>query len=889
LDLDGATFIHDENTLTLQKHNEQDSYLYINNAGSYNLGSNGILIKGPGEVKIGTDGYGYFIQSGGEFQFSGAMYLGDDPTGVGTYTMTGGSIVAGPDGPGGIVLGEWGGTGQFLQSGGAVNIETLTLARQAGATGNYLLSDGSLTANTQFIGAVASGTFTQSGGTNTTGTLYVGSSRGAEGEVNALQGTGTYTLTGSAYLDVTGNLYVGDGGAGTVNHASGLVFVGGDLIVGKVVSYKDSTASGTGTYNLSGGTLSVTGNTVVGLDANSYGTFNQSGGTHEVEKTLFVDSVAASKGVYNLSGGALNTKNTIVGSFGDGEFNQGAGVTSGLTGGADDGGIHTVAADLVIGQGAYSTGTYNLSGGTLSVTGNTYVGLDANSYGTFNQSGGTHNAEEVLVGYIGTGTYNLSGGTLSVTGNTYVGLDANSYGTFNQSGGLHNVGGTLIVGQAANSWGTYNIYNNGTIGVGGSAIVGQEGTGYFNQSGGTVTVVKDLNLGQAAGSTGAYNLSGDGVVNTGGNLHIGVNGTGVFTQSGDATRVNVTGGVNLSSNNGGTGIGTYNLEGGRLTSAYLLVGSLGTGTFNQSGGSVIVSTVDNKGVLRIGQNSTPVRGNGTYNLSGSSSTTLSTQGTYVGQEGTGVFVQTGGTHTTTGHLTVGFGSTSEGTYTLKNGDLQTNRSYIGHLGKGTFNQENGTHTVSGAGYSNSGKLIIGAQGTYNMTGGTLSVTNEIINNGLFKGAGGNITTNLFTNYGTVAPGNSPGTLTITGNYVQNATGILEIELGGTSTGEFDILNIIGSATLGGILDISLYDGYSPPANGTAFDFLLASEGITGEFSSIAGPKGWVWNVAYLDLIGSDGKIDTARLTANAVPIPAALWLFGAGLLGLIGIRRKIEV
>jgi len=48
-------------------------------------------------------------------------------------------------------------------------------------------------------------------------------------------------------------------------------------------------------------------------------------------------------------------------------------------------------------------------------------------------------------------------------------------------------------------------------------------------------------------------------------------------------------------------------------------------------------------------------------------------------------------------------------------------------------------------------------------------------------------------------------------------------------------------------------------------------------------------VAYLDLIGSDGKIDTARLTANAVPIPAALWLFGAGLLGLIGIRRKIEV
>ena len=33
---------------------------------------------------------------------------------------------------------------------------------------------------------------------------------------------------------------------------------------------------------------------------------------------------------------------------------------------------------------------------------------------------------------------------------------------------------------------------------------------------------------------------------------------------------------------------------------------------------------------------------------------------------------------------------------------------------------------------------------------------------------------------------------------------------------------------------------------------------------------------------------TATTTATATPIPAAAWLLGSGLMGLVGIRRKMQ-
>ena len=62
----------------------------------------------------------------------------------------------------------------------------------------------------------------------------------------------------------------------------------------------------------------------------------------------------------------------------------------------------------------------------------------------------------------------------------------------------------------------------------------------------------------------------------------------------------------------------------------------------------------------------------------------------------------------------------------------------------------------------------------------------------------------------VSPGMSPGTLSITGNYVQGADGTLSVELGGTVPGTlYDVLNVSGNATLGGKLQVSLTGGFVP--------------------------------------------------------------------------------
>ena len=167
-------------------------------------------------------------------------------------------------------------------------------------------------------------------------------------------------------------------------------------------------------------------------------------------------------------------------------------------------------------------------------------------------------------------------------------------------------------------------------------------------------------------------------------------------------------------------------------------------------------------------------------------------------------------------------------------------------------------------------------------GGSLTAAKIYVNQGgLFKGAG-TIDVANFVNSGIVAPGNSPGTLTINGNYTQ-AGGILEIELGGTGVGEYDVLNITGVADLAGTLKLLLYGDYTASVVevGDFFDVLFASA-ITGEGFTIDGSATrWTWDVDYLT--------DRVRITAEApVPVPPSVWLLGSGLLGLFGLRRKFR-
>ena len=75
--------------------------------------------------------------------------------------------------------------------------------------------------------------------------------------------------------------------------------------------------------------------------------------------------------------------------------------------------------------------------------------------------------------------------------------------------------------------------------------------------------------------------------------------------------------------------------------------------------------------------------------------------------------------------------------------------------------------------------------------------------------------------------------------------------------------------------------------GDSFDILFA-EDITGAFDFLQLPSldaGLVWELGYgIDTIGTTDVVSLN--VVSAVPVPAAAWLFGSGLLGLVMMGRR---
>lgn len=162
--------------------------------------------------------------------------------------------------------------------------------------------------------------------------------------------------------------------------------------------------------------------------------------------------------------------------------------------------------------------------------------------------------------------------------------------------------------------------------------------------------------------------------------------------------------------------------------------------------------------------------------------------------------------------------------------LTYNQNITGDTGGGieTLNINAGaTDTVVINGNVNDMNNITVTSGTLDWQGVSSGNDNFLINtNGTLKGTGTITTSGALTNNGTYAPGNSIGTQNITGNYVQGAGGTLEIEFDGSG---IDLLNISGTATLGGEVDL-IELGAGADAN-LPLTFLQASGGVTGTFAT----------------------------------------------------------
>ena len=307
-----------------------------------------------------------------------------------------------------------------------------------------------------------------------------------------------------------------------------------------------------------------------------------------------------------------------------------------------------------------------------------------------------------------------TGGSISLNGGlTLLGNGSVSLGL----GGLtvDNMAGTMSGGQLSTGY----------------QIVGYSGTGTFVQSGGTNTFSGEtatpsyLYIGYNSGSNGTYNLSGGQLsVSSYADEYVGYSGAGTFTQSGGTHTLTSNARLYIGYNGG---VGIYNLQDtGQLFAGGIVVGNSSAGTFTQSGGTATIASL-----LALG---TQIGVAGTYILKGTgqlfaASECIGSESPFY-SEGTGAFIQSGGTNTVTS-LSLGYGlNTSTGTYSLSDtGQLFATDENVGFECGGTFTQSGGINSVSSALYlalNGANDPTAHPTGTYNLDAGQLSAPAEYV-------------------------------------------------------------------------------------------------------------------------------------------------------------------
>ncbi|MDZ4815675.1 MAG: autotransporter domain-containing protein, partial [Verrucomicrobiota bacterium] len=206
-----------------------------------------------------------------------------------------------------------------------------------------------------------------------------------------------------------------------------------------------------------------------------------------------------------------------------------------------------------------------------------------------------------------------------------------------------------------------------------------------------------------------------------------------------------------------------------------------------------------------------------------------------------------------------------GTFTQNGGTFRADNLLVTNAA-GFYTLNGGTAIVQNSTNSNGVVFTVGngtATARYTtLAGGTNVFLNDImiannatlVANGVVQGnvtnlvggtlmGSGTIGGNLFNN-GLLSPGNSPGILNITGNFIQGANGTTLIEVAGTGVGQFDQLNITGSATLNGTLQVVPFGGFVKFNSGETLTIITAAGGINGTFANVINTGALNFNVAY---------------------------------------------
>ena len=643
------------------------------------------------------------------------------------------------------------------------------------------------------------------------------------------------SLTSIENLDITG---------GTLTIANPSAFNGNVLIDG-------GTINGTGDINLNGNltwragglggagqVLNTNATTTLETPATKtiLGNWTNSGGIDLDAGVLSVTGSVINQGFFNANsttGGTITGAGNFLNDT-TGTFNKATAGTTQVTAGTfDNDGMVSVTGGTLerTGGGNYTGGTFTADAGTFVEFGGGNYSFDAASQlvgpGRFRFNDGTHNVNAAFstTPTVDLGdplaivalTNDLTGVILLVSQGTLNASTALDQLTF--SGGVLNVTGGVDVNNmtwsGGNISGTGTLRNQGTIDyTGGTTTAALSNSGTLNVQSGTLA----LSVGATHGSD--FDVSGGATLQLAGGTH-DLTGNSTFTGAGTvdvaaAGTMKVSGNTTMSADL--TCSGTVN-GGGTLTFNGGTSNTIG-GTYNVTGTTVVdTSTV----------NFTSAATFDTLDVNPGAAVTLSPAGTTVSS-----LDISGGTLTNNGGLatngsSVLSGGTVQGTGSWNNNGSASLSGSTALTLTGNVNNSGalvktgaGTSTFTNAAFANTGGVNVSAGtlsfaggfqqdtgGSTSMSGGNISVAGTMqIDGGSVGGVGSITAPNVQLDGGSFAPGASPGTTTINGNFTQNG-GTLGIELGGNTQGvNFDLLNVIGDVTInGGTVGVSLVNQF----------------------------------------------------------------------------------
>ena len=330
---------------------------------------------GTNDATYGLYVSGSYTLAGGSVT-AGWLYVGQGATG--TFTMSAGTVSTGQEvlGFDTTYTGGQTASGTWTQTGGTDTVAAagLWLGVGAGGTGSYSLGGGSLTTGNLFVGAQGStaGTYDQTGGTASASTLIVG----LQGSGRATVSGGTLAMSANAYVGYSGPGLLAISGTGTVSDPNDALYVSGDGV--------DGDPAGSGTMTLADSAQLTTQQTYVGYSGPA--TFDQTGGT-DTTQALVLNGPSGRYANYSATGGTVDAAQTVnvqrPSTGGLGVVNEGSPYTLALSGNSTVGNNAITSwqvgwgdnhSDTISGNPSSATHTYDAGGNTYTITPTAYGG-----------------------------------------------------------------------------------------------------------------------------------------------------------------------------------------------------------------------------------------------------------------------------------------------------------------------------------------------------------------------------------------------------------------------------------------------------------------------------------------------------------------------------------